>query len=90
MRTKKSKQDLLNRLRTIKGHTAGIEKMISQDKDCLEILVQISAIKSSINKIGLAIVEDYAQDCIVDTIKEEGDVVKTLKDMINTTLKFNK
>lgn len=92
----KTKQDLLIRLRTIKGHIDGVERMITEDKDCMEILIQISATKSSINKIGLAIIEDYAQDCVLTTLEEKSDLeeseelITTLKDTINTVLKFSK
>lgn len=58
-----SKKKIINRLRTIKGHVQGIEKMVEEDKECEDILVQVAAIKQSIHKVGLAIMERQASTC---------------------------
>ena len=49
---KVSKEDILNRMKKIEGQTKGIQKMIMEDKCCGDIMVQISAIRSAINKVG--------------------------------------
>ncbi|MBM7625031.1 metal-sensitive transcriptional regulator [Sporohalobacter salinus] len=90
MGEEKVKKDLLNRLKTLKGHIGGIERMIEEDKDCIDILVQITAIKSSIDKVGQAIIEDYAHECIVSSMEEEEDVEEVIKETIKTILKFSK
>ena len=59
-----SREDIINRLRTIRGHIAGIEKMIEEGKNCDEVLAQVVAAKSSIHKVGLLIVENHAHDCL--------------------------
>lgn len=61
-----AKKTIVKRLRTLKGHVAGIEKMVEEDKSCEDILIQIAAIKSSINKIGNIIVENHALDCLLE------------------------
>ncbi len=61
-----SKQSILNRLKTIKGHIAGIEKMVEEDKPCSEVLMQISAVKSSVHKVGMAAIEQNALHCLQD------------------------
>ncbi|MCK8824883.1 metal-sensitive transcriptional regulator [Fuchsiella alkaliacetigena] len=90
MKEEKMKKDLLNRLKTLKGHIGGIEKMIEEEKECLDILVQISAIKSSINKIGLAIIENHAYECIISSIEEDNSVEDTIKETLEIMAKFNK
>ena len=57
-------KDITSRLRTIKGHISGIEKMIQENKGCDEILNQIMAIKSSVNKVGLLVMEYEVQHCL--------------------------
>lgn len=87
MTTEASKKNIINRLRTLKGHIAGIEKMVEEGKNCEDILIQIAAIKSSINKVGMIIVEEHAIDCLLN----EGDgqpldkekVEKVIKTLIN-------
>jgi DNA-binding FrmR family transcriptional regulator len=90
MKRDKLQKNLINRLKTLKGHIGGIEKMIEEDKDCIDILIQISAIKSSIDKVGRAILEDHAHECVISSIKEEEEVEETVKEAIETILRFAK
>ena len=46
------RQSLLNRLKRIEGQVRGISKMISEEQDCAEILMQIAAVKAAVNKVG--------------------------------------
>lgn len=89
MAAEDSRKKIINRLRTLKGHISGIEKMIEDGKNCEDILIQIAAIKSSIHKIGTIVVEEHALDCL---LKEETDervdkekVKKVIKTLINYT-----
>jgi len=84
------KKELITRLRTVKGHIGGIERMIEEGKDCTDILVQISAIKSSINKIGLSLIESNLCDCISDSLDSQGEVKDSVRDALNKVLKFTK
>ncbi len=86
----KAKNDVIGRLRTIKGHIAGIEKMIEEDKSCDDILLQIAAIKSSVHKVGLVIMEEHAKECLINL--EEGEMVQKdkVEKVINTIVKFLK
>ncbi|ADL11675.1 metal-sensitive transcriptional regulator [Acetohalobium arabaticum] len=90
MHKEEAKKDLLNRLKTLKGHIGGIERMIEEEQDCIDILVQIAAIKSSIDKVGQSIIEDYAHECILSSIDEEDDIEEAVKETIKTILKFSK
>lgn len=80
------RKDLINRLRTIKGHIQGIEKMVEENKQCDDILVQITAIKSSIEKVGMIIVEDHAKSCL---FKEQVTPEEAEK-VIQSIIKFMK
>lgn len=81
------KKKIVNRLKTIKGHIAGIEKMVEEGKPCDEILVQIAAIRSSVNKVGLAILENNAESCLMKTDENgkvnQEDVMKIIQSFIN-------
>jgi DNA-binding FrmR family transcriptional regulator len=83
------KEELLTRLRNVKGHITGIEGMIEKDKDCSELLIQLSAIKSSINKIGLTMAENSACQCILESIQEGKEVEEAVQEALGTILKFN-
>jgi DNA-binding FrmR family transcriptional regulator len=90
MSREKAKSDVINRLRTIKGHIAGIEKMVEEDKSCDDILLQIAAIKASVHRVGLVIMEEHAKECLINV--DEGEMIQKEKveKVLNTLVKFIK
>ena len=84
------RKNITNRLKTLKGHIAGIEKMVEEGKNCEDILIQISAIKSSIHKIGMIIIEEHAIDCLLNEEPEECIDKDKVKMIIKTLLNYTK
>jgi len=82
-----AKKSIINRLKTIKGHIAGVEKMVEEGKSCDDVLLQIAAIKSSVHKVGLVIMEEHARECLL--VDDEGEPVdkdqmeKVIKTLVN-------
>ena len=77
---------ILTRLKTVKGHIAGIERMVENKENCADILVQISATRSAIEKIGIYLLENNAKDCLCSEIKsveEKERIQKTVKQIIS-------
>lgn len=87
MPTEYEKKKIVNRLKTIKGHIQGIENMVESDKCCDEILVQIAAVKQSIHKVGLAIMESHASQCFIDD--EQMDKAK-MEELIKMIFNYTK
>lgn len=84
-----SKEDILIRMKKIEGQVKGIQRMIDGGKECSDIMIQISAIRSAINKVGGIIMERYIKECLYDTIKKEESEEK-IEDIINTLVKYVK
>ena len=63
---------VLNRLSRAIGHMESIRRMVEDGRDCSEVLIQLSAVKSAINNTGKIILQDHIEHCIVDAI-ESGD-----------------
>ena len=82
------KKELVSRLRTIKGHIGGVEKMVENDKDCKDILLQISAIKSSVNKLGLYLAENNVCEFITESLEEGEEVKKAVEEAMTSIFKF--
>jgi DNA-binding FrmR family transcriptional regulator len=84
-----NKQQLLNRLKRIEGQVRGIHKMVEEDRYCVDILNQISAIQSAINKVSLALMEDHAHHCVAKAIqKDQGtESIDELMDVIKRMVK---
>ncbi|MEQ2130715.1 metal-sensitive transcriptional regulator [Caldanaerobacter subterraneus KAk] len=83
------RNDILMRLRTIKGHIAGIEKMVEEEKGCEEILLQIAAVKASLEKVGMSIIQEHAKDCILAS-KDGKATYEDVQRIINLLVKFAK
>lgn len=66
-------KSVLNRISRAIGHLESIKKMVESGKDCSEVLVQLSAVKSAINNTGKLILKDHMDHCIVDAV-EHGDI----------------
>jgi len=86
MVTSKVKGDLLTRLRKVKGQISGLEKMIERDASCPDILMQISAVRGAIGKIGMLIMQNYMRDCFIYQNKETFD--NRLEELIKSFSKF--
>ncbi|MCM3713947.1 metal-sensing transcriptional repressor [Halalkalibacter oceani] len=70
----KEKEQLVNRLKRIEGQVRGIQNMIENDRYCVDILIQISAIQAAMKKVSLHLMEDHTRHCVKDAIqKGNGD-----------------
>lgn len=84
----KLRKDIVNRLRRIEGQVKGIQGMMEKNVCCSDILVQISAIRSAINKVGGLTIEYYANNCLsIEEGSMEQDALKQLIKTINTFVK---
>lgn len=63
------KKQLLNRLKRVEGQVRGIHQMVENDRYCVDILHQISAVQSAMNKVSLALLEDHTKHCVTNAIK---------------------
>lgn len=66
------KKRQLNRLSRIIGHLNYVKRMIENDEDCSDVLMQIAATKSALNGLGKQIINEHLTHCILHAI-EEGD-----------------
>ena len=79
---------VLNRLSRAIGHLESIRRMVEEGRDCSEVLIQLSAVKSAINNTGKVILKDHIEHCLVDAV-ECGDMeaVADLTDAIDRFMK---
>lgn len=88
-RTKDERQAVINRLKRIEGQVRGIQKMVEDDRYCLDILVQISAIQSALKNVGFAITERHINHCVSDAIKQ-GEGKETIEELMGVLKQFSK
>ena len=61
---------VLNRLSRAIGHLQSVRTMVEEGRDCSEVLIQIAAVRSAIDKTGKLILQDHLKHCIVDAVVE--------------------
>lgn len=66
-----SKKPLLDRIRRIKGQVGGIERMIEEERYCIDVLTQISAAQAALDKVALGLLDDHTKSCVVDAKRDE-------------------
>ena len=68
------KEQYLQRLRRIEGQVRGLQKMIDEDKYCIDILTQVSAVTKALQSLALGLLEDHLGHCVAQATAEGGDV----------------
>lgn len=67
------KSSYLNRLRRIEGQARGIYRMVDEEKYCIDILTQISALTSALQSVALGLMDDHLKHCVSDAVRLGGD-----------------
>ena len=69
-----SKDDYLKRLRRIEGQVRGLQKMVEDDKYCIDILTQVSAATKALQSVALGLLDDHLAHCVTEAAAEGGEV----------------
>ena len=65
----KDKQRVQSRLRRIEGQVRGIEKMVEEDRYCIDVLTQVSAVKAALASVALLLLADHTDHCVAEAIR---------------------
>jgi CsoR family transcriptional regulator, copper-sensing transcriptional repressor len=68
-----SKDQLRKRLARIEGQVRGISKMVDEDRYCIDILTQISAIQAALDKVALGLLDGHAHTCVIGAEPDQQD-----------------
>ncbi len=82
----------IRRLKTIEGHLRGILRMVEEDAYCIDIIRQIQAVESALNKVSSRILEDHLNSCVITAIqgddkKERERVLKEITEVFEMSTK---
>ena len=72
-----SKDEYLKRLRRIEGQVRGLQKMVEDDKYCIDILTQVSAATKALQSVALGLVDDHLAHCVTEAAAEGGEIAAT-------------
>ena len=67
------KDDYLTRLRRIEGQARGLQRMVDEEKYCIDILTQVSAMTKALQSVALGLLDEHLAHCVVDAAREGGD-----------------
>jgi DNA-binding FrmR family transcriptional regulator len=67
-----NKDDYLKRLRRIEGQARGLQKMVEDEKYCIDILTQVSAMTKALQSVALGLLDEHLSHCVVDAAKAGG------------------
>jgi CsoR family transcriptional regulator, copper-sensing transcriptional repressor len=60
-----TKDQLLKRLRRVEGQVRGVQGMVDDDRYCIDVITQISAIQAALDKVALGLLDDHARHCVM-------------------------
>ncbi len=79
-----AKQKLLARLRRAEGQVAAVSRMVEEDADCVDVLLQIAAIRGALGKAGQVLLESHLRECVIDAFEsgDAGDRDRKLEELV--------
>lgn len=82
----------LRRLKTVEGHVRGIQRMVEDEAYCIDVIRQIQAVQSALNKISTQILEEHLHTCLITAIRGEDEqererVLREITDVFETATK---
>ncbi|HTY96190.1 MAG TPA: metal-sensitive transcriptional regulator [Solirubrobacteraceae bacterium] len=72
-----TKPQLQNRLRRIEGQVRGIERMVDEDRYCIDVLTQIAAVQAALDGVALSLVDGHARTCVAGGERERREELTT-------------
>lgn len=83
------KEDLIRRLKKIEGQVKGLQRMVDGDKYCVDVLIQVAAVRAAINRVGTMIFENHSRGCLQKAVDEK-DKDEAVEELISVLIKFIK
>ncbi len=68
-----TRDEHLNRLRRIEGQVRGLQRMVSEDKYCIDILTQVSSVKSALQGVAVGLLDEHMRHCVMDAAAKGDD-----------------
>jgi len=63
------KPDVQGRLRRVEGQVRGLQKMVDEDRYCIDVLTQVAAVKAALDSVALLLLADHTEHCVTEAIR---------------------
>jgi DNA-binding FrmR family transcriptional regulator len=86
------KDALVRRLHRIEGQVRGIERMVEEDRYCIDVLTQIAAVKTALESVAIKILDDHVNHCVADAMAsgERGAAAEKSRELLDAVQRFLK
>ena len=74
------------RLRRIEGQVRGVQRMVEQERYCIDVLTQIGAIEAALDKVALGLIDDHTRHCVLDA--EGGERTEKVDELVAALGRF--
>lgn len=85
----RDKEDLLSRLKRIEGQVRGIQRMVEEDRYCVDILTQVAAARAALSRVGMSLMESHARGCMTAAARR-GESSEAVAELMVVLDKFMK
>ncbi|UXY17321.1 metal-sensitive transcriptional regulator [Chitiniphilus purpureus] len=82
-----NKPALISRLNRIEGQVRGINRMVQEDRYCIDILTQVAAVKSALDSLAMQLLESHARGCVADAVAA-GDGAAAIDELMQVVRKL--
>ncbi len=76
----KQTKSVIHRLARIEGHVRAVKNMVEEGRPCSDVLMQVAAVRSALDRVGRILLEDHIESCLLSSV-ENGDVEEQLTDL---------
>jgi DNA-binding FrmR family transcriptional regulator len=73
------KDALIKRLRRIEGQVRGLERMVEDDRYCIDVLTQIAAVRTALDQVGMVLLEDHVTHCVAGAMASGDEAAASAK-----------
>ncbi|HEY7203681.1 MAG TPA: metal-sensitive transcriptional regulator [Methylomirabilota bacterium] len=86
-----AKAKTLGRLRRIEGQVQGIQRMVEEDKHCVDILLQLAAVQGAVEQVQKLLLGQHLESCVVDAVRSGNarDRQKKLDELLDVLSRFS-
>ena len=64
-----NKDDIQKRLLRIEGQARGLQRMVNEERYCIEILTQVKSVKAALDRVALLLLDDHVEHCVADAVR---------------------
>jgi len=81
-------KSVATRLRRIEGQVQGLQRMLDGGRDCEEVLTQVMAVRSSLDQVGILLMEHHLEHCVMRDEPPDSPLAKELRDALKVWARF--